>query len=135
MFLLTARGFFVLAGLGKGKQLGEKPAPVVFAFALFFALSLPAGAILPSRLSLYRGYNGVDGSLEKQFVDLSLKRALIVLPTHEWQGWAAASRLLDLYPDAPILVIQAEPDDSTIATIAAGRPILFWRDGQLAPRP
>ncbi len=49
LFLLTARGFFVLAGRADGGQGGEKTIPVIAAFGLFFALSLPAGAILPTQ--------------------------------------------------------------------------------------
>ena len=132
LFLLTARGFFVLAGLSERTPRVERRGPVVAAFALFFALCLPAAAILPSRLSLYRGYNGVDGELERQLEALSPQQALIVLPTGEWQGWAAASRVIDFRPDAPILVIQAEVVDPAIPVIAAGRPVYLWRDGRLA---
>ena len=108
--------------------------PVVAAFGLFFALCLPAAAILPHRLSLYRGYNGVDNGLELQVQAIAPERALIVLPTGEWQGWAAASRMVDLRPDAPLLFIQAVADDPAIATIAGDRPVFLWRDGRLTPQ-
>ncbi len=133
-FLLTARGFFVLAGLGERTPRVERLGPVVAAFGLFFTLCLPAGAILPFRLSLYRGYNGVDGRLERQFEALAPERALIILPTGEWQGWAAASRVADFRPDAPVLFIQADADDPAIPGIAGDRSIFLWRDGGLAPR-
>jgi hypothetical protein len=133
-FLLTARGFFDLARLGVGTRRTEKRGPVLISFGLFLALCLPAAAILPHRLSLYRGYNGVDGALERQLEALALQRALIVLPTDEWQGWAAAARLVDFRPDAPILFIQADARDPAIATIAGDRPIFLWRDGRLEPR-
>ena len=133
-FLLTARGFFVFAGRGDRGQGSEKKVPVIAAFGLFFALSLPAGAILPNRLSLYRGYNGVDGSLEEQFEDISPKRALVVLAPDEWEGWAEASRMLDFSTDAPFLVIQADADDPAIPVIAGDRPVYLWRDGRLAQR-
>jgi hypothetical protein len=134
-FLLTARGFFVLAGLGDPRERHEKRLPIVAAFGLFFALGLPAGAFLPVRLGLYRGYNGVDASLERQFEELELERAVIVLPTDSWQGWAAASRLSALGPDAPVLVIQTREDDPSIAAIAGDRRILVWRDGALEASP
>lgn len=133
-FLLSARGFFVLAGLDSKTPQTERWVPVVVAFTLFFALCLPAGAVLPSRLSLYRGYNGVDGSLQRQFANLGVERALLVLPTDEWQGWGAASRLIDLRPEAPVLVIQAAADDPEIPAIAGDRPVFLWRDGRLRPR-
>ncbi len=133
-FLLTARGFFGLAGLGERIPRFERTVPVVVSFGLFFALSMPAGAVLPHRLSLYRGYNGVDGGLERQLESVAPERALIVLPTGEWQGWAAASRVNDFRPDAPLLFIQADTDDPAIAAIAGDRPVFLWRDGRLTPR-
>jgi hypothetical protein len=133
-FLLTARGFFVLAGLGERTPRVERMGPVVAAFGFFFALCLPAAAILPHRLSLYRGYNGVDNGLELQVQAIAPERALIVLPTGEWQGWAAASRMVDFRPDAPLLFIQAVADDPAIATTAGDRPVFLWRDGRLTPQ-
>jgi hypothetical protein len=133
-FLLTARGFFVLAGLGDTAPNGERRLPVIVSFGLFFALCMPAGTILPHRLSLYQGYNGVDDSLERQFYDIGPQRALIVLADGNWQGWAEASRLLDFRPDAPVRVIQAAADDPAIAAIAGNRPVFLWRDDRLTPR-
>jgi len=133
-FLLTARGFFVLAGLGERTPRVERMGPVVAAFGLFSALCLPAGAILPFRLSLYQGYNGVDGGLERQLEVVAPERALIVLPSGEWQGWAAASRVNDFRPGAPLVFIQADADDPAVAEIAGDRPVFLWRDGRLTPR-
>jgi hypothetical protein len=133
-FLLTARGFFDLARLGVDPRRAEKRGPVLVSFGLFFTLCLPAAAILPSRLSLYRGYNGVDGGLERQLEALAPQRALIVLPTDEWQGWAAAARMVDFRPDAPILFIQADAGDPAITAIAGDRPVFVWLDGRLEPR-
>ena len=133
-FLLTARGFFVLAGLGDEARKNETRLPVIVAFCLFFALCMPAGAILPHRLSMYRGYNDVDGALARQLEDMAPDRALIVLTTDDWQGWAAASPFLDFRPDAPILVIQADADDRAIPSIAGDRPIFLWQAGLLVPR-
>lgn len=133
-FLLSARGFFVLAGLGGDEQKSERRLPVAVSFGLFFALCMPAGAMLPARLALYRGYNGVDGALQRQLEGLGQERALIVLTTDAWQGWAEASHFLDFSPHAPILVIQADADDPAIPVIADGRPVYLWRDGRLAPR-
>jgi hypothetical protein len=97
-------------------------------------LCRPAAAILPYRLSLYRGYNGVGGGLERQLEALAPQRALIVLPTDEWQGWAEASRMADFRSDAPILFIQADAGDPAIAAIAGDRPVFLWRDGRLEPQ-
>lgn len=133
-FLLTARGFFVLAGLGEDSVGQERRLPVVLSLSLFFALCMPAGAILPHRLSLYRGYNGVDGNLETAIRALAPKRALIVLENDRWQGWAEASPFLDFRADAPILVIQTTGDDPAIAEIAGDRPIFLWQRGRLTAR-
>ncbi len=133
-FLLTARGFFDLAQLGVDAKRAEKKVPVIASFVVFFTLCLPAAAILPTRLALYRGYNGVDGGLQQQVAALAPERALIVLTPGEWQGWAAASRLLDFRPDAPLLFIQADAGDPAIAAIAGDRPVFLWRDGRLEPQ-
>ncbi len=99
--------------------------------SLFIALCLPAGAILPQRLALYRGYNGVDGSLLRQIEEAEIERALILLPPDEWQGWAMAAPLLNTSPDSELLLIQALPEDPTVSEIGEDRTIYLWIDGTL----
>jgi 4-amino-4-deoxy-L-arabinose transferase-like glycosyltransferase len=131
LFLLTARGFQELGRMGGSSRLVERRIPVAAAGLLFFALCMPAGAILPHRLELYRGYNGVDGTLEEQVVSAQLERALILLPTGDWRGWAMASRLMKPGSEAALLFLQADPDDPAITEIAGDREIFVWRDGCL----
>ena len=133
LFLLTARGFQELGRMGGSGQLVERRIPVAAAGLLFFALCMPAGAILPHRLELYRGYNGVDGTLERQVVSSGLERALILLPPDDWRGWAMASRLMKPDPEADLLFIQADPDDPAIIDIAGDREIYLWRSPRLEP--
>jgi hypothetical protein len=131
LVLLTARGFLELARLGSEDGRSEKPLCVAAALGLFFALCLPAAAVLPQRLELYRGYNGVDGALETQIAARGLERALIVLPPGEWQGWAMAAEHISSRPDAPLLVVQAELDDPRVLEVAGDRRVYAWRDRTL----
>jgi len=129
LFLLTARGFQELARIGIGRRRAENRISVVIAIGLFLVLNLSAAAVLPRRLSLYGGYNGVDGSLERQIA----KRGLVVLPPDQWQGWAMAARMMEPDPDADLLFIQAWPDDPAIFEIAGDRRVYLWRNEELVP--
>ena len=130
-FLLTARGFFELARMGRGVDLTEKRIPALAAVALFLGLNLSAAAVLPRRLGLYRAYNGVDSSLQQQVEEAQLERAVIVMPVADWRGWAMATPMMKPDPDADLLFIQTEPDDPAIDEIAGERPVFVWRDGRL----
>ncbi len=131
LFLLTARGFQELARIGVDDQWAENRFSARIAVVLFLVLNLSAAAVLPRRLSLYRGYNGVDGSLERQIAKRALDRGLVVLPPDQWQGWAMAARMMEPDPDADLLFIQAWPDDPAVFEIAGDRQVLLWRDGRL----
>jgi len=131
LFLLTARGFQELARIGVNDRRAENRLSARIAVVLFLVLNLSAAAVLPRRLALYRGYNGVDGSLEQQITELELERGLVILPPDQWQGWAMAARMMEPDPDADLLFIQARPDDPAIFEVAGDRQVLFWRDGRL----
>jgi hypothetical protein len=131
LFLLTARGFQELARIGVNDRWAENRLSARIAVALFLVLNLSAAAVLPRRLALYRGYNGVGGSLEQQIAELALERGLVILPPDRWQGWAMAARMMEPDPDADLLFIQAEADDPAIFEIAGDRQVLLWRDGRL----
>ena len=133
LFLLTARGFQELARIGVDQRRVVNRRSALVAVGLFLMLNLSATAALPRRLSLYRGYNGVDGSLERQIAERALPRGLIVLPPDQWQGWAMAAPMMTRDPDANLLFIQAEPDDPAVVEIAGDRPVYLWRHEELEP--
>ena len=131
LFLLTARGFRELARIGVDDRWAENRLSARIATVLFLVLNLSAAAVLPRRLALYRGYNRVDGSLERQIEELALKRGLVILPPDRWQGWAMAARIMEPGPDADLLFLQADPNDPAITEIAGDRKVYLWRDGRL----
>ena len=131
LFLLTARGFQELARIGVNHRWAENRLSARIAVVLFLVLNLSAAAVLPRRLALYRGYNEVDGSLEQRIAELALERGLVILPPDQWQGWAMAARMMEPYPDADLLFLQAEPNDPAITEIAGDRQVYLWRDGRL----
>jgi 4-amino-4-deoxy-L-arabinose transferase-like glycosyltransferase len=131
LFLLTARGFVELTRTGRTNRDPLRPLAASASAMLFIILCGAAAVALPQRLSLYRGYNGVDGSLERQVSDAGMERALVLLPGGDWQGWGSASRLMDPKPGAALLFIRAEVDDPAIWDIAGDRPVFAWQDGRL----
>ncbi len=133
LFLLTARGLFELARPRPSAMIRERRVPLIAAMALFFLLCLPAGAILPHRLGLYRSYNGVDSSLERQIEAAGVGEAVILLPTGNWRGWATAVRMGGADPEAPILFLEGDPGDPQVFSIAGGRPVFVWDEPFLRP--
>jgi hypothetical protein len=131
LYLLTARGFVELARQKFNGQPVERRLHIAASTLLFAILCCTAAMALPHRLGLYRGYNGVDGSLEQRVAEARLERALVLLPPDDWRGWAMAARMFQPDPEADLLFIQASPDDPALAEIAGDRPIYAWRDGQL----
>jgi hypothetical protein len=124
-------GFVELARADRREARTEGRALVVASILLFLALCGSAAVALPHRLSLYRGYNGIDDALERQVAEQRIERALILLPTHDWRGWAMAARLMKPDPEADLLFIQASTDDPAISAIADDRPVFAWRNGRL----
>jgi 4-amino-4-deoxy-L-arabinose transferase-like glycosyltransferase len=133
LLLLSARGFAELARLGtRGREL-ERRLHITVVSTLFAALCLSAAAVLPERLALYHGYNGVDGSLERQVAAAGIKRGLVLLPPDDWRGWAMAAGMVGTGAQADLLFVQAEPDDQEISEIAGDRPVFQWRSNRLMP--
>jgi hypothetical protein len=132
IYLMTARGFQELARIGTSAMGRTRKAPAVAAIALFLVVNLAAAAVLPRRLALYQGYNGVDGSLERQIARMELERAVVLLPPDDWRGWAMAARLMRTGPDTDLLFLQGKPDDQRIIQAADDRPLLLWRSGLLS---
>jgi hypothetical protein len=133
LLLLTARGFAELARLGTGGRGLERRLHIAVVSTLFAVLCLSAAAVLPERLALFHGYNGVDGSLERQAAAAGIKRGLVLLPPDDWRGWAMAAGLMGTGAEADLLFVQAEPDDPAIPEIAGDRPVYQWRSNRLMP--
>jgi hypothetical protein len=133
LYLLTARGFVELARQSFNGREVERRLHIAASGLLFIILCATAAVALPHRLGLYRGYNGVNTSLEEQVAEAGLERAVILLPPGDWRGWAMAARIFDPDPEADLLFIRANPDDPAAADIAGNRPLYVWRDGRLEP--
>ena len=69
LYLLTARGFVELARQRLNGLEVERRLTIAASTLLFVVLCGTAAVALPHRLGLYRGYNGVDGSLEQQVAE------------------------------------------------------------------
>jgi hypothetical protein len=132
VFLVTARGFQELARMGTISIGFERKAPTVAAVCLFLVLNLSAASVLPRRLALYHGYNGVDGSLERQIRKMGVAEAVVLLPADDWRGWAMAAHMMHIKPEVDLLFLQGEPDDQRIIEAAGDRPLLLWRAGSLS---
>ncbi len=133
LVLLTARGFVEAARSPANGAGVERRLRVVASALLFVVLCGTAAASLPLRLALYRGYNRVDRSLERQVATHGLTRAVVLLPSDDWRGWAESARLMSTDPDPGLLFIQVEPNDPEVREIAGDRPIFAWRDRNLVP--
>ncbi len=86
-WILTARGAAVLA------QKENRGVPV--AAVILGLLVLSATAVIPARLSLYRGYNDVQSKMTRAASALP-SCSLVLFPEENWRGWAAASPWLGL---------------------------------------
>jgi hypothetical protein len=133
LLVLTARGFVELARQSINGHEVERRLHIATSALLFVILCGWAAMVLPHRLGLYRGYNGVDGSLQRQITAAELERAAILLPVDDWRGWAMAAGMMKPEPEADLLFVQAEPDDPAVAEIAGDRPVYVWRDQRLMP--
>ncbi|HEY3123118.1 MAG TPA: glycosyltransferase family 39 protein, partial [Thermoanaerobaculia bacterium] len=135
IYLLTARGFFLLGGIdsergGGGFRWGRGVA--LLSVGLLLLLVLSTALTLPSRMRLYRGYNGVSSALEAAISREKIHRALILFPDDSWFPWGAASNLLpaDLHGDLAFAV--SRPDNSKLAAFYPDRPAYMWF-GNLTP--
>jgi hypothetical protein len=131
LFILTARGFVELARQSINGYQVERRLHIVASALLLAILCGSAATALPHRIGLYRGYNGVDGSLERQVVAAEFERALVLLPPDDWRGWAMAARMMALDSEADLLFIQAEPGDPAIFEFAGDRAIYAWQERRL----
>jgi hypothetical protein len=139
LYLLTARGVLELARIGAdGLDAARGRAPRNLATAaastvLLAGLCLPAAIALPDRLRLYRGYNGVDGSLERAIAEAGLERAVVVFAGDDWQDWAMASRFMTGQLSGDLVFARNRDDNSALWAAYPERPVWVWKEGALEP--
>ena len=136
LYLLTARGVLELgrigadAGAANGRGPGRR-ATAAAAAVLVAGLCLPAAFALPERLRLYRGYNGVNGSLERAVAVAGLERALILFDGDDWQDWAMASRLMTGQVGGDLVFARSLDDNTALWEAYPERPVWVWKDGRI----
>ncbi len=128
LYLLTGRGLEILSSLARPSRPSSTRLPLGLPVALFVVLNLAAIVTLPGRLSLYRGYNGVDGSLRRQITELGLRRALVVFPVDEWSNWGQAAEQMSADPWADLAFATLCDDNTALFEFNRGRPIYTWHN-------
>jgi hypothetical protein len=136
LYLLTARGVLELGRIGTDEAAAGERAPRNLATAaaaavLLAGLCLPAAIGLPERLRLYRGYNGVDSSLEGAIAEAGLERAIVVFGGDDWQDWAMASRHMTGQLAGDLVFARGLDDNSALWAAYPDRPVWTWQDGRL----
>jgi len=138
LYLLTARGFQELARIGAepdsdrgGHRL--ELSSVIAAAALFLVLTMSAATLLPHRLSLYRGYNNVDGALTRQMKERGIDRGLVLFAKSDWRNWAAAAPMMSADPKGDLAFATSLEDNTGLFDFYHDRPIYVWQDGSLVP--
>jgi hypothetical protein len=139
LYLLTSRGLVLLAGLDADRPVRFVQGRAIGAagIALFALLTFSTVSTLRPRLSQYRGYNWVDGSLERTIERQGVRKALILFSNTDWFPWGAASRLLPADLDADLVFGVSRPDNSRILAFYSDRPAYVWSGAalSLAARP
>ena len=134
IYLLTSQGFFLLAGVEAERTPVEFRRGKTVAFAAIGLLGLlvfSGASTLRSRMQLYRGYNDVDGSLERAIASEAVKKALILFPGDDWYAWGAASNLLKADLHADIAFAVSRGDNSTLFAFYKDRPVYRWTANHL----
>jgi hypothetical protein len=136
LYLMTAEGFFLLAGIdATTAPLRLRRGRIVagLGIGLLTLLTLSALLTLRPRMRLYSGYNYVDGSLEKAIARQRVRRALILFPNDDWFSWGAASNLLKADLHADIAFAASRGDNSKLYDFYPRRPVYIWESNQLVP--
>jgi len=134
IYLLTSQGFFLLAGVEAERTPVEFRRGKTVAFAAIGLLGLlvfSGASTLRSRMQLYRGYNDVDGSLERAIASEAVKKALILFPGDDWYAWGAASNLLKADLHADIAFAVSRGDNSKLFAFYEDRPVYRWTANHL----
>ena len=127
LILLSARGFSEL-----GRAVRPSPFALKAVVGIFVALNLTAAVALPGRLSLYRGYYGVSGGLQRQLAASGVDRAVILVDDDDWTPWGEAARLMTGPRRHDIIVAADLGDNSVVESLYPERPVLRWHAGRLS---
>ena len=126
--LLTARGFQELGRVND--PLEPFPAPRYLAVLLFVALVGSAGFSLPRRILLYKGYNDVDGRIEKALAAQHVSKALVLLGEPIYLNWIRAARLMPVDLQANLVFAARTADNDRLLREYRGWPVYqFDADG------
>jgi hypothetical protein len=133
--LLSARGMVLLAGTGNAWFASRRALGITRATATLAAALLIGSAAwgLPTRLSQYHDYNGIDSSLEQAYAALPDKRALILLPGFGWYDWGRAGRLLSADLATPAVFADARNSEADLRAAFPDRPCYRWQTPALVP--
>ena len=126
VWVLTARG----AGILAAKEDRRWPVAAVMLGLLTFS----AAAGIPTRLSLYRGYNDVTTDMTKAAAALP-DCSLVLFPEDNWRGWAEASPRLGVLGDDHTVPLFAADLGETLGLewCYPDRRIYRWTDGRMIP--
>jgi hypothetical protein len=138
LYLLTARGFQELSRIGvvpdeAAVVVRPSRAAPLLAAALFVILNGTAAAVLPQRLTLYRGYNRINGSMVRQLETSGIDRALILFAVPNWRDWARASPKLAADLQGDLVFAQELDDNRGLFEHFPDRPVYVWLDQRLEP--
>jgi hypothetical protein len=131
LYVLSGRGFQELARVAA--RAPGAGATTVAAWLLLAVLSLPAALVLPDRLGLYAGYNGVDGSLARAVESAGLQRAIVLFTDDDWRDWAMASRMMTDGEHDGLVFARSLDDNSTLWNAFPDLPVCAWTNGRLSP--
>ncbi len=137
IYLLTARGFFLLGGIDASQspaRLRWGRSVAIVAGSLLIGLVVTTAVTLRPRMRLYKGYNWVNGGLETAIGGGRLRRGLILFPDDNWFSWGAASNLLQADLQADLAFAVSRPDNSKLLAFYPNRRIFMWeRDHFVRP--
>jgi hypothetical protein len=133
--LLTARGAFVLARTPAPGTTSPSRLAAILTAVLVGGLTVVAAVQLPSRLSLYRGYNHVDAELVEALEAANVRRGVVVFTRDDWRDWARAGPLLDPDPGAELHFVRFPGVGEPLCRAFADRPWWSWDGARLEPLP
>jgi len=117
LFALSARGIIVLAGVAKSLRLGDEAIRWSHATVAFVVAGLlVSGAVsLPTRLSYFRNYNGVENHFAKAMAKNKIAQAIVLLPPERgWYAWGDVARYLPATEKGDLLFAETFGDSRAV---------------------